>query len=427
MDTILVLRRELDRLRQENDQLRQELLRNRKQELVEHLLRGEFRTADKITADLHQVGVHLTKESFVELYVHVLMAVPSDPQRTNNQAIDPRAFRDKFEDGLWEIIRQVYPEYFCGAIRIGDGVAAILQMDQHTEGIPQNGLFVEDLNRRGLVLADRLLQENGLETFVAISRPHQGVEQIPEAHREILEIDSYRSLMGIDVPLLCYHDFEVAETEQRTNFEILSLEHRYLADVELGDYENARKTLQTLIDEEFRRAVPSLYTLRSKLSSKMDLLLITLEKYRGKGEASVYGEVDRLRQELEQGSYTVRELRAQIDRIFSAIAEFESRRQAPRWMGMVLRYIEENYTCAEFNVASISEAFRLNPSYLTREVKRYTGSGLLDLLQKKRLDYAVALMGAGVGTAQAAERSGFGDVRALRRAMKKYQGTGQKT
>ena len=155
MDTILVLRRELDRLRQENDQLRQELLRNRKQALVEHLLRGEFRTAVKITADLHQVGVHLTKESFVELYVHVLMAVPSDPQRTNNQAIDPQAFRDKFEDGLWEIIRQVYPEYFCGAIRIGDGVAAILQMDQHTEGIPQNGLFVEDLNRRGVVLADR--------------------------------------------------------------------------------------------------------------------------------------------------------------------------------------------------------------------------------------------------------------------------------
>jgi AraC-like DNA-binding protein len=47
--------------------------------------------------------------------------------------------------------------------------------------------------------------------------------------------------------------------------------------------------------------------------------------------------------------------------------------------------------------------------------------GLLDLLQKKRLDRAVALLAADHSLTDAARLSGFGNLRALRRAMKRYQ------
>jgi AraC-like DNA-binding protein len=90
-------------------------------------------------------------------------------------------------------------------------------------------------------------------------------------------------------------------------------------------------------------------------------------------------------------------------------------------MNGLLSYVDENFTCPELNVASIAEALGLNPSYLSREVKRCTGMGLLDLLQKKRLDRAVALLAAGHSLTDAARLSGFGNLRALRRAMKRYQ------
>ena len=87
----------------------------------------------------------------------------------------------------------------------------------------------------------------------------------------------------------------------------------------------------------------------------------------------------------------------------------------------VLKYAEESYTNAELNVALIAETFGLNPSYLSREVKHVTGSSLLDLLQKKRLEHAVALLGQGKTMIQSAQESGFGNDCAMRRAMKKYQ------
>lgn len=128
-----------------------------------------------------------------------------------------------------------------------------------------------------------------------------------------------------------------------------------------------------------------------------------------------------MQRDLAQNDLTVAELRQKIGLIFEKIICFMEQQQAPKWMNMLLRYVDENYTYSELNVASISDAFGLNPSYLSREVKRCTGIGLLDLLQQKRLEQATALLGSGLSMTDAARQSGFGDVRALRRAMKRYQ------
>lgn len=424
---------ELRRLRAENQTLRQECRRNRRQELMEHLLRGEYNTPETIAADLRAVGVELKKSSFVEVYVNVL-TMPAAPESGADRSLGPDAsFRVVYEDGLAERVRLAYPKDYCGAARWGTGIIALLQMDreqpeplppagQDREHLdrPPDGSFIDDLNKKALDLADSLAAEQGLEVFIAISRPHEGIDGIPKAHQEIQRIDNYRTVMGIDVPLLCYHDFEVAERERLSGTGVLQLERAYLTSVELGEFEQARRTLQRLIDLEFRRGVPQLDTLSAKLSAKLELLLLALERFRTGNDPSVYEMLLTLQTDLSQNMLTVAELRRKIDEIFGQLAALESQRQAPKWMNMLLGYVEENYTNTELNVASISETFGLNPSYLSREVKRCTGSGLLDLLQRKRLERAVALLGSGESMAGAARESGFGDVRSLRRAIKKY-------
>lgn len=420
MDQVETLKQECRRLRTENEQLRQECLRSRRQELLEHLLRGEFNTGPQIAADLETVGVSLTRFSFMELYVNVLTPPPA-PVEGGPAAPD---FRTVYEDGIGQLIAQLYPEYFAGSLRFGTGVAAILQMDRAAdeEGLPPppaKGNFIDTLNARGLQLVDKLHERHGLEVFVAISRPHPGIEGIPEAHQEILEINNYRAVMGIDVPLLCYHDFEMAEADS-VSYSQLRLEQKYLGSVELGEYEQARQLLKSMIDQEFRQTIPSLFSLRYRLSAKLGLLLITLEKFQTQEQPAIFDEVLALQKALTQDDLTLEMLRKKIDLIFDHIAAFLAQQHTPKWLSPLLRYVEEHYTCAELNVASICDSFGLSPSYLTREVKRCTGSGLLDLLQKKRLDRAIALIGGGAGIAQAAEQSGFGDTRSMRRAFQKY-------
>lgn len=420
MDKGIAMEQELRRLREENEYLRQECLRARRQELMEHLLRDEFNGPEQIASDLREVGITLEKESFVELYVNVLMMPPAPIKTPDNTYRPAKDFRAIFEDGLGNLIRKAYPESFCAATRWGTGVAAILQMTPVFE-VPPDGTFINHLNQQALWLIDTLNDLHGMEVFIAISRPHQGIEGIPKAHQEIERITGYRAVMGIDVPLLCYHDFEMAEKDKLNDFNTLQLERAYLGSVELGEFSKACDILQSLIDLEFRRAVPALETLHAKLSAKLELLLIALEKFKTEEDPSIYGEVLTMQRSLAQNDLTVEEMRQKIGLIFEQIIRFMDQQQAPKWMSMLLDYVDQNYTYSELNVASISEAFGLNPSYLSREVKRCTGSGLLDLLQQKRLERATALLGGGLNMTEAARQSGFGDVRALRRAMKRYQ------
>jgi AraC-like DNA-binding protein len=414
--------RTIARLQAENARLRAECLRNRRQELLEHLLRGEFPSVEQITADLQSVGIMPEKQSFLEVYVNVRL-VPPAAEQPSGSARPVSNFRAVYEDGLSARIRAAFSDNFLAATRWGSGVAAILQFDPM---VPQpgeviTGAFIHDLNQNALRLADDLRALHGMDIFVALSRPHDGVEGIPAAHREIQKIDTYRTVMGIDVPVLCYHDFELAAQDSLGSDSALQLERSYLTSVELGDFEQARAALQQLIDLEFRRAVPALDTLQSKLSSKLELLLIALEKFKTAEDPQLFREVQQMQTALSLGSLTVDDLRQQIDRIFDWIARSLSQQQAPKWMNGLLSYVDENFTCPELNVASIAEALGLNPSYLSREVKRCTGMGLLDLLQKKRLDRAVALLAADHSLTDAARLSGFGNLRALRRAMKRYQ------
>ena len=418
MDQLEHWKEECRRLEAENAQLRQECLRSRRQELLEHLLRGEFNSGAEIAADLKSVGVSLTKDSFLELYVNVL--TPPPVPTGNEQA--GAAFRTVYEDGISQLIAQYYPESFAASLRMGTGVAAILQMDQFPKPpklsmhLPK-GNFIDNLNRRALQLADTLYERDGLEVFVAISRPHAGIEEIPDAHQEILEIDNYRTVMELDVPLLCYHDFELAEGDSASQ---LRLEQKYLSCVELGEYEQARQVLKTMIDPEFRQTVPSLFSLRYRLSAKLGLLLITLDKFQTQEQPAIFDEVLGLQKALTQDDLTVEKLREKIDLIFDHIAFFLNQQHNPKWLAPLLQYVEEHYTCSDLNVASICDVFGLSPSYLTREVKRCTGNALLDLLQKKRLDRAIELIGGGTGMARAAVLSGFGDTRSMRRAFQKY-------
>lgn len=91
--------------------------------------------------------------------------------------------------------------------------------------------------------------------------------------------------------------------------------------------------------------------------------------------------------------------------------------------GRALRMIEQNYMVPELSLASVSEQLHVSPNYLSANMKKYAGDTFINLLIKKRMEAALALItSGGVRIAEAASRCGYADQHYFSFCFKKYYG-----
>ena len=91
--------------------------------------------------------------------------------------------------------------------------------------------------------------------------------------------------------------------------------------------------------------------------------------------------------------------------------------------GRALRMIEQNYMDPELSLASVSEQLHVSPNYLSANMKKYAGDTFINLLIKKRMEAALALItSGGVRIAEAAGRCGYADQHYFSFCFKKYYG-----
>ena len=91
--------------------------------------------------------------------------------------------------------------------------------------------------------------------------------------------------------------------------------------------------------------------------------------------------------------------------------------------GRALRMIEQNYMDPELSLAAVSEQLHVSPNYLSANMKKYTGDTFINLLIKKRMEAAMALItSGGIRIAEAAGRCGYADQHYFSFCFKKYYG-----
>ncbi|MDE7220024.1 MAG: response regulator [Oscillospiraceae bacterium] len=91
--------------------------------------------------------------------------------------------------------------------------------------------------------------------------------------------------------------------------------------------------------------------------------------------------------------------------------------------GRALRMIEQNYMDPELSLASVSEQLHVSPNYLSANMKKYAGDTFINLLIKKRMEAALALItSGGIRIAEAAGRCGYADQHYFSFCFKKYYG-----
>ena len=110
--------------------------------------------------------------------------------------------------------------------------------------------------------------------------------------------------------------------------------------------------------------------------------------------------------------------------MLEVLAEYKKDQNATTGTGRleeVRQYILAHYTENDLTAASIAASFSMSSSYLSRAFKEYTGSNILEYIQRLRVNTAKELLRT-ESVKTTAQQVGFWDTQGLVRAFKKHEG-----
>ncbi|WP_042203690.1 helix-turn-helix domain-containing protein [Paenibacillus camerounensis] len=290
-----------------------------------------------------------------------------------------------------------------------------------------------------LLQAARSAQEFLAQTYsiyitVSISRVHSGLEQIPQAYQEALEAMEYKLVMGKQ-EILAYEDIQQysiqADTDSGYYFPLQS-EQQLINYVKVGDFPAAKAALDEIVRMNFSAHPVKLPLARCLILDLAGALIKSMGEL-GAGRDNILTQNPKMIDRLSS-SETLSEMQEQLESMLREVCDYagarrlqnvqENRQRAlTELISEVSAFIDQHYTDPGLNVSQLGQQFDMKPTYLSRLFKEQSGEGLLDTINKKRIDWSKQLIADKRLTVQeAAEKSGFNDVGTYIRTFKKLEG-----
>ena len=257
----------------------------------------------------------------------------------------------------------------------------------------------------------------------AVSDIHYGLQSIPHAYSEILEVFEYKTLFG-EQDLIIRYDLIHSDIMDDINHSYcLEKEILFANCIKSGDYKNAKEILNDLIAKSLKKNIKSMQLAKCRVFGLINTTLNAIDEIKPELDMEFFDRLDPANRLLNTKS--ISELKIQVDDIFNRIIEYSTNKERvhmPDWIADVESYIKRHYQEADLSIASISEHMGISVSYLSRTYKKYWGIGLLDYIHKIRIEKAKKLMNADMNLNDIALQLGYLESKALIRSFKRYEG-----
>jgi len=280
-----------------------------------------------------------------------------------------------------------------------------------------------------------LKQRFQLEASVAISGVHESLSGIAEAYREALETMEYKYVVGDRESSLSYEELERSErlpaAVEGYDYS-LQTEQQLINCVLVGDIAKARRTLDEIIERNLRNGEFTTELARCLMFDLVCTFLKTMGEL-GDVQASFLEKHPKALERLT-GLRSVKDIQAglaemleEVCRLTAAKQEANRSRDRDRQLSSfaesIQGYIEEHYEDPNLNITMIGDTFGMKATYLSKLYKDQTGEGLLDAINRTRINRAKELLRTErTSLEEAAGRSGFSSVNTFIRAFKKVEG-----
>lgn len=227
-----------------------------------------------------------------------------------------------------------------------------------------NAITLEELTKELNTVCDFIREKFEIALVANVSDVHKGKNKIPDANREAMLVREYRIYVGALNNVAYYKE--------------LSLD------------DEAR---QTLTSWDKMEQVQNMYRLHRTVEANAMLNSIVN---------------DAIESEKEQKAETI---------------EQDKTGRTAALVNKAKTIVDTRYSEKEINVNSISDELGVNNSYLSRSFKQVLNIGMLEYINKVRLENAEVLMASGVTVKDAADKVGFSTPRPLIRCFREKYGT----
>ncbi len=314
------------------------------------------------------------------------------------------------------ITQEILDKYFKTVfVEVEDMMVCILNTDQ--ENSKEELRLLQDAVKE----AQKIIWENFyIEFTIAVSALHEGVHGISSAYQEAMEAMEYKIVFG-KKEIICYE--ELGGTQENYYYPT-EKELMLINLLKAGELEKAKDLLDEILRRNFEEKHLSLEMARCVIFNLVSTILKVIEDLKSHPQVDLTAEIDALSRLLNR--MDVEDIREKLYAVFEKICRSVPQKKDSSVLKMVEQvkeYVAENYRDFNLSLYSISENYGVTYTYLSRVFKMETGEGLLQYINRIRMETAKKLLlQTEKSLAEIAKEVGYGNSNSLIRVFKKFNG-----
>ncbi|CAH1200124.1 HTH-type transcriptional regulator YesS [Paenibacillus allorhizoplanae] len=268
---------------------------------------------------------------------------------------------------------------------------------------------------------------------IAISNVNEHISSVPQAFLEALDAMTYKLVMG-GHEILAYNDLKPhTHCENPSGYYYpMGVEQQFLNALKFGELSDARQILREVMEKNYEGSGISVSLTKCLMMGLVTTIMKSLNDTGGMQESFFIRNPKQLDRLLN--AKTVQDMELQLDDMLTQVCAYTAAKRQhansitkqkalQQLVEQVNTYIEHNYTDVNLNVTMIGSHFDRKATYLSKLFKDYVGEGLLDRINKVRIEKSKQLLkGKEQSVGDAAYGVGFNDINAFIRVFKKVEG-----
>ncbi len=400
--------------------------RTLRENLLRRLLKGGLPPGDTLSDRLYLHGIRFAGDSFlvVALYVVDYEEVFAGEARNRDAYEEYRKVQFILAAAFEELLAERSHRGF--AVDVDELLAVLVSLDPARAGRAR-----EEIDAVAATAAGRLAERVGVHFMAAVSGVHTGTGEIPQAWSEALQTMEYKRLLGIEG---ISHLEDVAEVRGGSYSYPPETERRLINAVRTGDASSAAAIIRDVFARSFAPGVLSPAAARCLMFDLVSTMIKAMEELgSGSPEAPAGGAsdpVERLAacesaQELERELIALVEARcAEVREDLARRSRARHREGARQLSERVVEEVSRRLADPGLDISALGRSFEINPITLSRLFHEETGEGLLDHINRVRIERAKELM-RGLPDEPIEEigrKVGYGSSKTFTRAFKRREG-----
>ena len=282
--------------------------------------------------------------------------------------------------------------------------------------------FREELMRIACEGQQFIQEKFNIFITISVSEIHDSVEKTAKAYQEAFSAMEYKIVKGIE-GIILYKDIKDGNIDG-TYYYPIQTEQQLINFIKAGDLDKAIGILDEIYEVNFARFSLPLPIAKCLMFNLISTMIKTIYEINGFSESDLFENMKPVEKLFR--CQTVIEINQQMKEMLKHVCEFvESTRKGSHsdLRGHVENFVKKKYSDVNMNISMIADELGIAPSYLSKLYKEYSGEGLMDYINKVRLNHAKKLLKEQVfGINDIAKKAGYYNSNAFIRIFKKYEG-----